>query len=89
MEVDEVGPVEVRAGGVGFVHEEAPRVLFEEVVVEEEIVVPCDDDFVVMRLGCEPGELGLKLVERTSLCEVSSMDEEVARWQSRLAVVCV
>lgn len=63
--------------------------MFEEVGIEEEIVVPRDDNFVVMGLGCKPGELGLKLVERAFLGQVSGMDEEVARWQTGLAVVSV
>jgi hypothetical protein len=56
--------------------------LFEEVGIEEEIVVPRDDNFVVMRLG-------LKLVERAFLGKVSGVDEEVAGWQTGLAVMCV
>lgn len=57
--------------------------------VQEEVVVPGNDNLVGVGLGLDPVEGRLEFSERAGLGQVSCVDEDVATWESRLAVMCV
>jgi hypothetical protein len=46
----------------------------EEFLVEQDIVIPGNDNLVLVWLRGKPGELGLHFVEASDFCEISGVN---------------
>jgi hypothetical protein len=80
---------EVEIGGLLGAAAAALWVAGEEGLVEQKGMRAGYDELVRVRLGVKPGELGMELVEADVLCNAPGVDEDVARGQIRLMVMCV
>ncbi|CAK3857142.1 Hypothetical predicted protein [Lecanosticta acicola] len=58
-------------------------------MLQYDVMIAGDNDLMLMRLGIEPVQLSLKFLGRATLCEVSSVDEDVSRRQEYLAIYFV
>lgn len=60
-----------------------------EGAVQQQVMVPGDDDLDGVRLGSQSGQGGLKLLQRARLCQVPGVEEDVRGREAGLGVVRV